>query len=67
MFGLELFAFAFCVLHFFFPSSHAFQLFYETKITVHALFTEPTVTLFKKYILKMGPIILFTHLKIILL
>ena len=37
------------------------------KVTVHALFMGLTITLFKKKILKMGPLILFTHLKIILL
>ena len=35
--------------------------------TVHALFMRPTATLFKKNILKIGPTVLFTHLKIILL
>ena len=37
----------------------------ETKCTVHILFTlEPTTTLFKKKILEMSLMILFTHLKI---
>ena len=53
--------------HFF---SFFFTRFRETKFTihnysstVHALFIGPTVTLFKKNILKMGPIVLFTHFK----
>ena len=39
----------------------------EILCTVHALLMRPTMTLFRKKILKMDPTILFTHLKIILL
>ena len=46
---------------------HADYIVQETLCTVHALFTGRTTTLFKKKILKMGPTVLFTHLKIILL
>ena len=42
------------------------SLFTHCSSTFHTLFMGPTATLFKK-ILKMGPTILFTHLKIILL
>ena len=58
--------FAFSFFSFSFLLMHAFRLL-DTKCTVHTLFTGPTTTLFKKYILKMGPMVLFTHLKIILL
>ena len=35
--------------------------------TIHTLFMGPTATLFRKKILKIGLMVLFTHLKIILL
>ena len=73
LFGFKLIwrlSFVFCDVFFY----HVFQLFQETKITVyvlfitvHALFMGHTTTLFRKKILKMDPIVLFTHLKIILL
>ena len=59
--------FFFLFLFFFF---HAFPAFREKNYcsrTVAALFMGPTTTLFRKNILKMGPTVLFTHLKIILL
>ena len=31
--------------------------------TIYVLFTGPTITLFRKKILKMGPMVLFTHFK----
>ena len=43
------------------------SLFTHCSGTVHALFMEPTAILFRKKKLKMGPTVLFTHLKIILL
>ena len=42
-------------------------LFMQCSHTIHALFTGPTTTLFRKKILKMGLMALFIHLKIILL
>ena len=55
------------LLFFFFFHFTRFVERQETIITVAVLFMGPTATLFKKNILKMGPTILFTHLKIILL
>ena len=43
------------------------SLFTHCNNTIHTLFMGPTTTLLRKKILKMGPMILFTHLKIILL
>ena len=57
--------FTFCIFFSFFLFFDA--RISETKSTVHALFTGPTTTLFRKKNLKMGPTTLFTHLKIILL
>ena len=42
-------------------------LHFETIIIIHALFMEPTITLFRKKIWKMGHMVLYTYLKIILL
>ena len=46
---------------------HADYTVHETLCTVHALFTGPTITLFRKKILRMGLTAQVTHLKIILL
>ena len=46
---------------------HVDYIVQETLCTVHALFTGPTPTLFRKKILKMGSTVLFIHLKFILL
>ena len=40
---------------------------HETNVTISVLFMGPIAILFRKKILKMGPTVLFTHLKIILL
>ena len=42
-------------------------MFMHCSYTVHALFIGLTTTLLRKNILKMGPMALFTHLKVILL
>ena len=67
MFGLGLFPA--CLRFFFFFLMHAFQP--ETKCNVHALFIhcswDPQSLYSEKKKLKMGLMILFTHLKIILL
>ena len=64
--------FGFFFFFFFFLSFfHVFQLLgdkFHCSCIVHSLFTGPITTLFrKKKILKMGPMALFTYLKIILL
>ena len=46
---------------------HADYTVQETLCTIYALFPEPTTTLFRKKKLKIGFIVLFTHLKLILL
>ena len=57
-----IFAFAFFSFLFFFGFL-TFSAFWRQI----ALFTGPTTTLFRKNVLKIGPTVLFTHLKIILL
>ena len=64
--GVLRFGFFFFFLSFF----YVFQLLgdkFNCSCIVHSLFTGPTTTLFRKKILKMGPMALFTYLKIILL
>ena len=64
--GILRFHFSFFLFFFFL---HAFQLL-ETKCTVHALFmhcSRDPQPLYLEKISKIGPTVLFTHLKIILL
>ena len=58
-----------CIYPFFFSFflSSQFSRDYALFCRSHALFTGPTSTLFKKKTLKLGPTVLFIHLKIILL
>ena len=69
--GFRLSSVCVLLLHFFFFHAFCFRgqlsLFMHCSRTVHVLFMGSTTTLFIKKILKMGPTVLFTHLKIILL